>query len=220
MGLRISDNYQIMKCTLCSSDEISVFASVKDKNYYKCKHCDLVFLDPLYYLNVKEEKIRYDLHQNNIEDKGYVDFLNRVIKPTLEFISQGDVGLDYGCGPNPVLANLVEQEAYSCDYYDPIFFPEIKQKQYDFIFATECFEHFYSPEKEMQTIDSLLKPNGLLAIMTEINSHSDDFADWYYIKDPTHVCFYSESTIEYICITYGFKLVYSDKHRVAVLKRL
>ncbi len=209
-----------MKCTLCSSNQVSVFASVKEKDYYKCAQCDLVFLDPKHYLNLSEEESRYGLHNNNIEDQGYVDFLNRTIKPTLEFIKPANKGIDYGCGPNPVLAKLLELDGYSCDYYDPIFFPELKEKQYDFIFATECFEHFYSPETEMQTINSMLKPNGVLAIMTELNSYSDDFADWYYIIDPTHVCFYSSQTINYLCTTYGYKLVFTDNHRVVVLTRL
>lgn len=208
-----------MNCTLCSSPNTYLFESVNKKEYYKCTNCDLVFLDPKHFLDIDEEKSRYNFHQNNIEDEGYVEFLNRVIKPAREFICKDDIGLDFGCGPNPVLAQIIESSGNKCDYYDPIFFPDIPKKNYDFIFATECFEHFYNPQKELKTILERLKSGGVLAIMTELNN-TESFADWYYIKDLTHVCFYSEKTIEHICEVYGFEVQFFDKHRVLVLKKI
>ncbi len=208
-----------MNCTLCNGARVKLFKKIKYKNYYKCADCDLVFLDKKHYLNIDEEKIRYDFHQNNIEDKAYVEFLNRVIKPTKSFIQNDDIGLDFGCGPNPVLAKLIENSGNNCDFYDPIYFPNLPEKKYNFIFATECFEHFYSSNNELKKILNLLSPNGILAIMTELNNKSEKFSDWYYIKDPTHVCFYSENTVEFICKTFGFELIYSDKKRVFVLKK-
>ncbi len=209
-----------MECTLCYSVEVNVFESVKNKNYFKCNNCDLVFLDPLHYLEFSMEKFRYDMHQNSLEDKGYVDFLNCVIEPTLEFIIDGDEGLDYGCGPNPVLAKLLDNLGYTCLYYDPIFFPRLEEREYDFIFATECFEHFYSPAKDLKKINKMLKSGGILAIMTELNDDSKDFRNWYYINDPTHVCFYSQKTISYICREFEMEVLYSDNHRVVVFRKM
>ncbi|PLX08143.1 MAG: hypothetical protein C0596_07540 [Marinilabiliales bacterium] len=208
-----------MICTLCKSPDTYLFENVNERDYHKCNSCDLVFLDPKHFLDTDEEKSRYNFHQNNIEDKGYIEFLNRVIQPAKEFISKDDIGLDFGCGPNPVLAQMIEKDGNKCDYYDPIFFPEIRKEDYNFIFATECFEHFYNPKKELNTIVSLLKLGGVLSVMTELNLKFLDFANWYYIKDPTHVCFYSENTVEFICKTFGFENIFSDKNRVFVLKK-
>lgn len=208
-----------MICTLCKSPDTYLFENVNERDYHKCNSCDLVFLDPKHFLDTDEEKSRYCFHENNIEDEGYVEFLNRVIKPAREFICKDDIGLDFGCGPNPVLAQIFESSGNKCDYYDPIFFPDIPKKNYDFIFATECFEHFYNPGKEINAIVSLLKSGGVLAVMTELNLEFTDFADWYYIKDPTHVCFYSEKSINYICEVYSLDVVFSDKKRVLVLKK-
>ncbi len=56
--------------------------------------------------------------------------------------------------------------------------------------------------------------------MTEFLPQNTDFADWYYKNDPTHVCFYNEKSIGYICSKYNFKELYNDKHRVIILKKL
>lgn len=171
-------------------------------------------------LHPDEEKKRYSFHQNNINDAGYVAFLNRVIEPSMQYISKGMKGLDYGCGPNPVLAQLVGEKGVECLYYDPFFFPECNlDTKFDFIFATECFEHFFSPADELRKICNMLNTDGILGIMTEMKDDGIDFDSWYYKNDPTHVCFYSNESINYICHTYNFKQLFNDNHRVIILRK-
>ncbi len=210
-----------MQCPLCNN-HTSTFEKKPFNNniYFFCSVCKLVFLSPNSYLGADEEKKRYALHQNNIEAKGYVEFLNRIIEPSLTYINKTMHGLDYGCGPDSVLSKLLNLQNIECDYYDPFFFPSLLNKKYDFIFATECFEHFFSPSKELETIISHLKPGGYLSIMTEFNVNPDNFLDWYYIKDPTHVCFYSLDTFEYISQKFGFEIVYLDKNRSIILRKI
>lgn len=173
------------------------------------------------HLTAEEEKKRYSFHQNNADDKGYVSFLSRAIEPTISFLKDGMHGLDYGCGPNPVLANIVTSKGFKCDFYDPFFFPECKMDcKFDFIFATECFEHFFWPNKDIEQICKILKKDGILSIMTELWNSNGDFDSWYYKNDPTHVCFYSENTISYICENFLFEKIYSDNKRVIILKKI
>jgi hypothetical protein len=49
-------------------------------------------------------------------------------------------------------------------------------------------------------LDSLLEEGGWLGIMTNFYNNSIDFEDWYYRKDPTHVVFYTEQTLEVIAL--------------------
>ncbi len=178
-------------------------------------------MDDNNHLAPQEEAKRYSYHQNNIEDSGYVDFLNRIITPAMKYITTDMQGLDYGCGPNPVLAQIVSAKGIKCEYYDPFFFPTLAtSKKYDFIFATECFEHFFNPRKELNNICSILNANGLLCIMTELKKDSTDFDGWYYKNDPTHVCFYNEKTLQYICKEYNFENIYTDGRRAIILKRI
>ena len=65
----------------------------------------------------------------------------------------------------------------------------------------------------------MLNTNGILGIMTELVLENTDFGSWYYKNDPTHVCFYSNETINYICNTFNFKQLYNDNHRVIILRK-
>jgi len=208
-----------MNCPLCHNKTESKISAV-NRTFYLCEHCGLIFTSPEFRLDSSEEKTRYSFHQNNIDDQGYVGFLNQIILPALDLIKAGSAGLDFGCGPNPVLAKLIEKKGLFCDYYDPYFFPEIDlNKKYDFIFATECFEHFFSPATELEKICKMLKPGGILAVMTEIRTEIDKFPDWYYIKDPTHVCFYTKQSFEFISEKHGLEIVFWDGKRVVVMRK-
>ncbi|MBF8963734.1 class I SAM-dependent methyltransferase [Pontibacter sp. FD36] len=166
------------------------------------------------------EKAHYLLHENKIGNKGYVEFLNKAILPTLPYLRAGMRGLDFGCGPGPTLSVLLRNRGFVMDDYDPFFFPELKTAQaYDFVFATECFEHFFAPATEVHRIRQLLKPNGTLTVMTAHWQEPSDLPAWYYARDPTHVAFYHRHTFDWIARHYGFEIVYTDNNRVIILRK-
>ncbi|MDZ7743703.1 MAG: class I SAM-dependent methyltransferase [Bacteroidota bacterium] len=207
-------------CPLCDNKES--FAAVKgpDTRAYKCcKKCRLIFAEARFLPSEKSEKERYLTHENGIQHKGYVDFLNQAVEPALPFLSSDMQGLDFGCGPVPTLSVMLEQKGFTCDDYDPLFFPGLAAKEYDFIFATECFEHFFSPAKEIQRINNMLKPGGILIVMTETWKSTKAFGSWYYAKDFTHVCFFHEQTFDFIAEKFGFELLQSRDERVKLLRK-
>lgn len=209
-----------MECSLCKNEVKEEFVSANGRTYYQCENCGLIFTSIDFFLSNEEEKGRYCFHQNRIDDDGYVNFLNQLAEPLTKFLELGASGLDYGCGPGPVLSELLKRKGFSCDIYDPYFYPELDlTKQYGFITATECFEHFHNPADELDTICKILKPGGFLAVMTEFYTPEKEFADWYYIKDPTHVCFYSIKSFEFICRNFGFSIAYCDDKRVVILRK-
>ncbi|MFO7656607.1 MAG: class I SAM-dependent methyltransferase [Bacteroidales bacterium] len=169
-------------------------------------------------MSAKSEKKRYLTHNNGIQYKGYVDFLNQAIEPALPLLNKDMQGLDFGCGPTPTLSVILEQQGYKCDNYDPLFFPGLPEKKYDFIFATECFEHFFFPAKEIQLIKNLLKPGGILTIMTETWKSDEAFASWYYAKDSTHVSFFHNHTFGFIAEKFGFEAKECSNERVMILQ--
>jgi len=165
------------------------------------------------------EKQRYQAHQNGPQDEGYVRFLKLAIAPALPYLNDTMRGLDYGCGPSPTLSGLLRQHGLHCENYDPFFYPVFPETRFDFIFATEVVEHFFNPGVELQRISELLRPGGILTIMTEAWASLEGFAEWHYAKDMTHVCFYHATTIEFICRRYGFEKLNHDSARVSVLKK-
>jgi len=212
--------YGMMACTLCESENPIRIAIPNDNRiYFKCMNCKLIFVDPHFHLTVAEERERYKHHNNSMEHQGYVAFLNRVIQPALQFLSTTMKGLDYGCGPVPTLSRLLDAKGISCYDYDPLFGFNHPFTQYDFIFATECFEHFFQPGQEIEKINYLLKPGGYLAIMTEVWASEEQFKSWYYTRDPTHVSFFHRNTFDYVCKSFGYSLLYEDQNRVFVLQK-
>jgi 2-polyprenyl-3-methyl-5-hydroxy-6-metoxy-1,4-benzoquinol methylase len=151
-------------------------------------------------LSAALEKQRYSFHQNHLEDKNYVHFLQPAVQAVKKFSAPGSRGLDYGCGPQPVLAELLRQVGYRVSAYDPFFYPldlgEIMPL--DFITCTEAAEHFFNPGQEFKRIFSLLKPEGSLILMTGLYRENLKIQDWHYGRDPTHVVFFCEATLQWI----------------------
>ncbi len=126
--------------------------------------------------------------------------------------------LDYGCGPEPVLAELMRRNGFECYIYDPYFFPELPENPCDLVISTEVFEHFRDVRAELHKIRSLLAPAGYLAVMTAFHDEIESFENWWYISDPTHICFFSVRTFEWIAEEFGFKIVYNNFKNFIILR--
>ena len=213
---RTSDN----NCPLCSIE--AVFPHIigpQGRGYLRCPRCQIIFMQSEFLPDRMTEEARYRAHQNGPRDDGYVRFLKQAVTPALPYLNSTMRGLDYGCGPAPTLSRLLESEGLQCENYDPVFFPALPQKRFDFIFATEVLEHFFHPAQELARICELLQPGGILTVMTEPWETLQGFAEWHYAKDLTHVCFYHASTLEYICTQYGLEKLHQGPPRVTVLKK-
>ncbi|MBX2946065.1 MAG: class I SAM-dependent methyltransferase [Cyclobacteriaceae bacterium] len=168
-----------------------------------------------------EERERYRFHNNTIENHGYVTFLYQAITPALPYLKGQQHGLDYGCGPEPVLSKLLEQNhSLYCKNYDPLFFRELPSGKFDFIFSTECFEHFHNPAKEIVHIKKLLEPGGVLVVMTALWNETLNLSTWHYLRDITHVCVFHSTTFDYVCQQFGFVQLYNDSRRVVILRSI
>ncbi|MEE4197448.1 MAG: class I SAM-dependent methyltransferase [Bacteroidales bacterium] len=212
--------FAMTTCPLCyHREEFETLKGIDKKGYFYCPVCKLVFSFPEHLPGPEEEKSRYLTHNNGIEDQGYVRFLNQVVEPAMDYLEAGMECLDFGCGPAPTLSILVERQGLVCDNYDPLFFPDLPDKMYDAIFATECFEHFYHPAKELKTITSHLKKKGYLILMTQLWKGLDRFHLWHYTNDDTHVTFYHRETIDFIAEHFGFGKMQLINNRIIILQK-
>jgi SAM-dependent methyltransferase len=175
------------------------------RRFFACPGCALIHLDPAHRLSREQERERYLLHDNDAGDPGYVAFLRRLADPMMSKLSPGARGLDFGCGPVPVLAELLKAAGFPCAAYDPFFAPDdaLLDKRYDFVTCSEVVEHAHDPAKMFTTLRRLLSPGGVLGVMTMFHPGEAAFADWWYRRDPTHVCFYDETTMRWIGERFG-----------------
>ncbi len=207
-------------CPLCHHVAHAPVEASDSREYLLCNHCRLITVPPCFHPDDETAKSYYLTHENGIQYPGYVAFLNKAIHPTLPFLPARAEILDYGSGPGPTLSILLEREGHMCRNYDPLFFPDLPSGPFDAIFATECFEHFANPRQEMSQITSLLKPGGVLTIMTILWLLPERFRNWHYTRDMTHISFYHRDTIRYLCKTFGYQVLDTDKRRLFVLKKM
>jgi len=194
-----------ISCPLCGSTGQLFFSNEKHR-FFSCDQCQGIFRDPGQIFNLEQEKSRYLLHQNHLEDKGYLEFVSSLLGAVRTRHPSGAVGLDFGCGHTPVISEVLKKEDYVFDLYDPVFYPDrvFIGKTYDFITCCEVMEHFQHPKKEFDLLAGLLKPAGNLICMTSLYSEEIHFENWYYKNDPTHVFFYRKETLAYIGQNWGF----------------
>lgn len=184
-------------CFLCGNSNIIWFCKDKKRDYLKCLCCNLIFIPEKQRLSRNEEVKRYNLHQNNMNNDGYLNFLYKLIKPLSSIVASKSCGLDFGSGPNPVLSAILSTKyEYLMTNYDVFYNPEDSafNHKYDFITAIEVLEHLYYPGKELTRLWNCLKTGGVFAVMTKVLDEKDSFENWFYKNDPTHVVFFSKST--------------------------
>jgi SAM-dependent methyltransferase len=189
--------------------------------FHECPNCEFIFKDSSIYPSYEDEKKQYDYHQNDEDNMGYVNYLNDFIQSAVfPFIKNGRI-LDFGSGPNPVLSKLLKnQYGYQVDIFDYYYHHDLdyKNQTYDMITSTEVIEHLRNPIIHFNQFYDLLNPKGYLSLMTLFHPKNQDlFFKWFYIRDITHVSFYTVKTIEVIAEKTGFDVVYTNHHRHIVL---
>lgn len=226
-------------CRLCRSPSSEVFQCCEEKvkkgsslsrHYWKCENCDYVFLDDSQLPSPAEERAVYDLHENSPEDAAYVAFLSQLVDPLKKHLkaSLSDKeklhGLDFGCGPGPTIAAMFADEFWktriTVQNYDPIFFPKPTpwEQSFDFIASTEVFEHLHHPADTIEKLWNILKPGGLLAVMSSLRREEVDFASWHYRRDPTHVGFFSEQTVHWLEEQFNAELLHISRNTFLLQK--
>lgn len=170
-------------------------------DYRRCHHCGLITLERARWLPRDAEHAYYRTHENRPDDQGYRAHLERLIAPLCRTIPAPATGLDWGCGPQPVLASLLRARGYTLEVWDPAFAPQRPRPPaagWDFISCTEVLEHLHHPRETLSELVAALVPGGILAVMTEWPPTAAGFRYWHYRRDPTHVAFYGPGTLSWI----------------------
>ncbi len=186
-------------CPLCANPATSPFHSDNRRDYKRCRICHLIFVPADQHLDEAEEKSIYDLHRNDSNDPGYRRFLSRLASPLLQRLAPNSTGLDFGCGPGPLLAAMLREAGHTVNLFDPYYAnePEHLHPGYDFITCTEVIEHLRQPRRELDNLLAILKPGGHLGLMTKLALDAQAFAKWHYKNDLTHIAFFSDPCLEW-----------------------
>jgi len=206
-------------CPLCGG-AVRRIGGADARDFFACPDCDLISVPRAQHLSNDDQRKRYALHHNTLDNAGYVAMLERFIDRLGRHLTPPARVLDYGCGVNRILVQLLERKEYRAAGYDPLY--EIGRNlngPYDAVISTEVFEHFARPRDEVESIRRLLEPNGLLAVSTSFHPAWERMPEWWYGRDPAHVALYSQTTMRWIAANIGFEIIELDEKNWCVLRR-
>lgn len=191
----------VTNCPLCLNSETSSYSEDKLRAYLICTSCQLVFVSRDHLISFEAEKERYEAHENNEQDPGYVNYLQSICDEIVPHLNPVSKGLDFGCGRTTILANLLKKSRHEMDSYDAYFLKNelIWDKSYDFIILSEVLEHLRGPRQEMRQLAGLLNPGGKIFIKTKFRpATSEQFDQWFYKRDSTHIQFFNLESMQYL----------------------
>lgn len=210
-------------CKICGSKTREIFYTKKNFKYYCCDKCEFISRDEASKVSVEAELKIYGNHNNSADDERYVAYFRKFIDNAIMDYHTGEKkGFDFGSGPIPVLSTVLSRDyGFEMDIYDLYYAKEkvYVGKTYSLVTSTEVVEHLQEPIEYFEIFKSLMKKDGILSIMTIFHPRNDEeFLGWHYMRDITHISFYTPKTMSYIAERLGFELIYCDNSRYTTFR--
>lgn len=231
-------------CPLCASREAQLFFTKNHHDVLRCSSCNFAYVNAA--PQAQDLKQLYDktYFYGDPGKFGYHDYLaekqNRVsqFKTKIQYLQtqfpSGGLVLDVGCADGSFL------ELFPCSWttegvelseaiwetipqplqsrvYQGFFEDFVSSAFYDAITLWDVVDHVADPKQTLQKAFSILKPGGLLGMVT--GDLSSAFArlmgkHWYLYIPPVHLSYFSRHSIEKIFSDIGFEkplIVYEGK---------
>lgn len=206
-----------MNCPLCHT-KTNLFLTRENRRYQLCGYCGLIFVPPEFHLTQTSEIARYREHENSLDNEGYVAMFMDKITLIKNHCPKIKTALDFGCGYEPVLQTLLENEGIETEIYDANFFPDFPaNRTFDLVISTETFEHFKNPLEDIQKAISRIHIYGFMAVMTRFYPLEQEkpckkkFSKWHYQRDPAHIVFYTSKTFEWLAENLSLSIILNNE---------
>lgn len=135
------------------------------------------------------------------------------------YVGAGARILDFGSGPEPVLASLLKDRGYEVEIYDKYFSPGTVTGRFDMITSTEVFEHVPDPISLLKELKPRLNPGGMIAVKTSFRPDDDtEFFKWWYREDSTHISFFTVKAFEIMAVKTDLSLFFCDDRSLIILR--
>ncbi len=206
-----------MNCKIC---DICCIDAGRDqrRGYVQCPRCKSVFVHHSDYLHPVQERLRYELHHNTAENPGYCSYLATVADEIDARIPQARRALDYGSGPARVLETILNERGRDACSYDPLYGigESCLTGAYDVIVICEVIEHVRDIAGMRRQLTGLLHAGSFLFIRTCLLRPEIDFHEWWYKEDPTHINFFTETSLDSLVASIGLSVIFTDGNRLVI----
>lgn len=204
-------------CKICNN--ISINKIINKLTYDFCPFCEFLSKKEEHHLDSENEFKRYLEHNNN-DNIGYVNYQEKFYNQIEKFL--GLFVLDYGCGDNHILANIINKNNIKCYYYDLYFYPDENYKKhlYDAIVLEEVIEHIADPVNTLTKLLPLLKSGGKFIIRTMFMPTDVFTKNWWYLRDSTHISFFNLKTFSYISKLLSLQIIYCNDKDLIILQKV
>lgn len=190
----------IVHCPACNSSSIERLVK-KETKYFQCQYCGTLFSGALPNDNMVGGG--FEIERNTQQNQGRLERF-------VSLVGKDAKVLDYGAG-HGMLVNYLKENgiiAFGYDKYNPEY-NLIKEHNFDLVSMVEVIEHLSYPFPELDQINLLLKPNGILYIETSfIDIAAEEkipLEDFFYI-DPSvgHSTIFSHYGLDILMVKKGF----------------
>ena len=204
-------------CKICGQTTREIL--IDKIKYDSCDSCGFLAKTTQFIPDSEEEYNRYLLHDNNSND-GYILYQEKFYNDIQKFLGQRV--LDYGCGNNHILSDIIEKNGHNSSYYDLYFYPDenYKKASYDAIILEEVIEHLSNPLEVLRELVLLLEKDGNLIIRTQFIPTDLLEKKWWYLRDITHISFFNFQTFEYLSKLLSLQIIYCNEKDLIILKKV
>ena len=208
-----------MNCKLCRSSNVIPLGSNGTRTFLFCPVCELIFVPSGQWLSPEEEKARYANHENGADNPDYVRYLTDISHEIDRVPIMHPRILDFGSGPEYVLAQVLRKRGIDCEPYDPVYNlgEENLSSQFDIVVLCETIEHVRDVQKELNLLRRVCKPHGYIFIRTELYPRKEDFLHWWYALDPTHINFFNSNAMNTMSNMIERYVFYANNKNVVIL---
>lgn len=187
-------------CPACneSSKERLVKKEIK---YFQCQYCGTLFSGAL----PNEDMVGggFEVERNTQQNEGRLHRFTSLVGKNAKM-------LDYGCGHGMLVDYLKGNKilAFGYDKYNPEY-NLILEDNFDLVSMVEVIEHLSYPFRELEQINLLLKPNGILYIETSFVDVAAEenipLEDFFYIEPSVgHSTIFSHFGLDILMVKKGF----------------
>ena len=203
-------------CKICGS--LTKNIAINKIKYEFCESCCFLCKTQEYILPPHDEFQRY-LHHNNSDNEDYLKYQEKFFNEIHSFL--GAKVLDYGCGANHILVDILIRNNFDANYYDLYFYPNENYEKhlYDAIILEEVIEQLIQPMDVLTKLVSLLSKGGKIIIRTNLIPQNILDGKWWYLRDTTHISFFDIKTFEAICNLLPLSIIYCNDKDLIIFEK-